>query len=96
LRPNKQRSDIGCPSGCFALAELTVVQKALEYGSGIVLYTCGRVGMQQETRGVNLWFAKMSSLVRNVPLFTSLEVSPFSCFAVVVGASAGAQPCAAV
>jgi hypothetical protein len=45
--------------------------------------------------GVNRYIADLSSLVRNVPLFTS-EVSPFFCFAVVVGGSAGAQPCAAV
>src|ERR1700752_3483545 len=31
---------------------------------------------------VNLPFGNLSSLVRNVPLFTSLEVSPFFVFAV--------------
>jgi len=34
----------------------------------------------------------LSSLVRNVPLFTPLEVSLFFCFAVVIRASASASP----
>ena len=37
----------------------------------------------------------LSNLFRNVPFLASLEVSLFFSFAVVVGVSAGAKPCAA-
>jgi hypothetical protein len=44
-----------------------------------------------DRKQVNERNSDVSSLVRNVPLFTSLEVS-FFCFVVVIGASASASP----